>query len=153
MVCRLFIYLFLLFSATPVAYGGSQTRGRIGATAAGLHHSHRNIRSEPRSDSIRVCDLCSNLQQHWILNPLIEARHWTQILMGTSRVCNLLSHNGNSHLIFPLTRSIGPGMKRQSPPTFCVPDLVFLTSIELQLPVSSCPLVGTETLSILGSVV
>ena len=28
-------YIFLLFRATPMAYGGSQARGRIGATAAG----------------------------------------------------------------------------------------------------------------------
>ena len=36
-----FIYLFiLLFRAAPTAYGGSQARGPIRATAAGLHHSH-----------------------------------------------------------------------------------------------------------------
>ena len=32
------MYLFLLFRATPVAYGGSQDRGQIQAAAAGLHH-------------------------------------------------------------------------------------------------------------------
>ena len=42
----LFIYLFLLFRAAPMAYRGSQARGRIGATAAGLHHS--NLGSEQR---------------------------------------------------------------------------------------------------------
>ena len=31
-----------------MAYGGSQARGRIGAVAAGLHHSHSNARSGPR---------------------------------------------------------------------------------------------------------
>ena len=30
-----------------MAYGGSQARGPIGATAAGLHHSHSNKGSEP----------------------------------------------------------------------------------------------------------
>ena len=43
------IYLFifiLLFRATPVAYGGSQARGPVAATAAGLLHRHSNIRSE-----------------------------------------------------------------------------------------------------------
>ena len=30
-----------------MAYGGSQARDRIGATAAGLHHSCSNARSEP----------------------------------------------------------------------------------------------------------
>ena len=33
------------FRATLVAYGGSQARGRIGAVAAGLHHSHSHTRS------------------------------------------------------------------------------------------------------------
>ena len=38
-----FIYLFfLLFRAAPTAYGSSQARGRIGATAASLHHGHSN---------------------------------------------------------------------------------------------------------------
>ena len=36
---------FLSFRAAPSAYGGSQARVWIGATAAGLHHSHSNSRS------------------------------------------------------------------------------------------------------------
>ena len=40
-------FSFLLFRATLVAYGISQTRGQIGAVAAGLHHSHMG--SEPLS--------------------------------------------------------------------------------------------------------
>ena len=40
-------FFFLsFFRATPMAYGGSQARGLIEATAAGLRHS--NARSEPR---------------------------------------------------------------------------------------------------------
>ena len=39
---------FCLFMATPAAYGGSQARDLIRATAAGLHHSHNNAGSEPR---------------------------------------------------------------------------------------------------------
>ena len=39
---------FGLFRAVPTAYGSSQARGRIRATAATLHHSHSNSRSEPR---------------------------------------------------------------------------------------------------------
>ena len=39
--------LFLLFRAMPAAYGSSQARGRVGSTAAGLHHSHSNVGSEP----------------------------------------------------------------------------------------------------------
>ena len=37
---------FLLFRATPMAYGGSQARGQIGATAPSLCHSHSNTGSE-----------------------------------------------------------------------------------------------------------
>ena len=36
---------FCLFRAAPMACGASQARGRIGAIAAGLHHSHRSTRS------------------------------------------------------------------------------------------------------------
>ena len=42
----LFIYLFLLFRAAPAAYGGSQARDLIRATAAGLCYSHSNARSQ-----------------------------------------------------------------------------------------------------------
>ena len=45
-ILYVFIYLFLLFRASPEAYGGSQARGQIGAVAAGLHRSHSNARSE-----------------------------------------------------------------------------------------------------------
>ena len=67
----LFIYFliflpFCLLRATPMAYGGFQDRGLIGAVSAGLCHSHSNTRSEP------VCDLHHSSRQCWILNPLIE---------------------------------------------------------------------------------
>ena len=54
------------FRAVPMAYGGSQVRGRIGAAAASLCHSS---------------------QQQQILSPLSEARHRTCILMDTSQIC------------------------------------------------------------------
>ena len=41
----LFIY-FCFLMAAPVAYGSSQAKGPIGATAAGLQHSHSNTISE-----------------------------------------------------------------------------------------------------------
>ena len=41
-----FVSFYLLLRAASTTYGGSQPRGRIGATAAGLHHSH-NAGSEP----------------------------------------------------------------------------------------------------------
>ena len=41
-------FAFCLFRAAPKACGGSQARGRIRATAAGLQHSHSNAGSKPR---------------------------------------------------------------------------------------------------------
>ena len=43
-----FILFFVFSRAAPVAYGGSQARGLIGAVATGLHQSHCNTGSEPR---------------------------------------------------------------------------------------------------------
>ena len=43
----LFCFVFCLLRAKPTAYGGSQARVWIGTIAAGLYHSHSNIRSEP----------------------------------------------------------------------------------------------------------
>ena len=43
------IYLFICFiRASPEAYGSSQTRGQIRATASSLHHSHSNAGFQPR---------------------------------------------------------------------------------------------------------
>ena len=42
-----FYFIYCTFRATPGAYGVSQARGQIGATAAGLHHSHSFKGSEP----------------------------------------------------------------------------------------------------------
>ena len=41
------LFFFVFSRAAPAAYGGSQARGRIEATAAGLHHNHSNTGSEP----------------------------------------------------------------------------------------------------------
>ena len=51
--CLFVCFVFCLFRAAVAAYGCSQARGLIGATAAGLHHSS---------------------QQCQILNPLSKAR-------------------------------------------------------------------------------
>ena len=44
---RQFCGFFGLFMAAPTAYGSSQAKSWIGAVAAGLYHSHRNIGSTP----------------------------------------------------------------------------------------------------------
>ena len=63
----MYVYTYLLFRATPTAYGGTWARDRIGAVAAGLHHSTAT------SDLSRVCNLHHSSWQHWILNPLSES--------------------------------------------------------------------------------
>ena len=45
---KVFIFIFLLFRATPAAYRGFQAKGQVRAIAAGLHHSHSNSGSKPR---------------------------------------------------------------------------------------------------------
>ena len=40
-----FFFFFFFFWSTPAACGSSQARGRIKATAAGLHYSHSNAGS------------------------------------------------------------------------------------------------------------
>ena len=40
------LYFFAISWATPVAYGGSQARGQIGAVASSLHQSPSNSGSE-----------------------------------------------------------------------------------------------------------
>ena len=47
-------------------------------------------------DPSHVCNLNHSSRQHGILNPLSKAGDRTSILMDTCRVCNPLSHNGNS---------------------------------------------------------
>ena len=41
------VFWFFFFKDAPAAYGISQARGRIKATAASLHHSYSNAGSEP----------------------------------------------------------------------------------------------------------
>ena len=89
-----FFLSFVFFRAAPKVYAGSQAKGPIRATAAGLHHSS---------------------QQRRILNPLSEARDRTLFLMNPSWVCQPLSHNRNSNKIFlESTKEQGSNMpKRQ----------------------------------------
>ena len=74
-----FSSFFLLFRATPTAYGGSQARGQIRATASGLYQSS---------------------QQCQLLNPLSEARDQTPSLRLTSRMCFLCATTGTPNISF-----------------------------------------------------
>ena len=46
--CLFVVVVVAISWAAPVAYGGSQARGLIGAVATSLHQSHSNSGSEPR---------------------------------------------------------------------------------------------------------
>ena len=69
-----FVLSFCAFRAAPAAYGGSQARGQIRAAATATR------------DLSGVCNLHHSSWQHRILNPLIEAREQTQVIMDASRV-------------------------------------------------------------------
>ena len=71
----LFIYCLFAFSrATPVAYGGFQARGLIGAVATGLHQSHSNAGCEPHLQPIPQLTATPDPQP---TEPLSEARDRT----------------------------------------------------------------------------
>ena len=48
-----------------------------------------------KADPSRICDLHHSSWQRWILDPLSKVRDWTHILMDTSCILNLPSHNRN----------------------------------------------------------
>ena len=88
------MHFFFLFRSSPVEYGSSQAMGWIKAAA----EAYATATATPNLNCI--CDLCCSLYQHWILNPLSDARDQTHILIGVSWVLNLLSHTGNSSIHF-----------------------------------------------------
>ena len=76
-----FLFLSLVFcpfTATPMAYGGSQARGLIGAIAAKL--------TPQPPDSSYICDLHHSSWRHRILNPVSEVRDRTCNLMVPSQI-------------------------------------------------------------------
>ena len=80
----LFIYLFIfLFRFTLVAYRSSQARSQIGATLLAYATATDTVAWNPS----HICGLHHSSWQHWILNPLSEARDQTHILMDTGWVC------------------------------------------------------------------
>ena len=72
------VFCPFFFRAAPAAYRGSQARGLIRATAAGLRHSHSNVRYQLHHD------LHHSSRQHLILNPLREVRDRTRNLIVPS---------------------------------------------------------------------
>ena len=95
-VC-LFIYLFMgfcfvlfCFSAAPEAYGNSQARDRIGAIAAGPHHSHSNPGSELRLQPTPQLTATPDPSP-------TEQRQGSNLQPHCSQICQPLRHDGNFH--------------------------------------------------------
>ena len=85
---------FFFLRATSIACGSSwpgvkQELQRLAYTTA-----------TAMSDPGCICNLYHSSRQHQILNPPSRARDRTCILMDTSWICYLLSHNGNSIIYF-----------------------------------------------------
>ena len=88
-----FLFVCLLFRTAPTTYGRSQPRGRIGALAAGPHHSHSNVGSIVASETYTI-----TRGQCWILNILSEARV-NPHPHGHQSDSFLLCHNGKSQYL------------------------------------------------------
>ena len=88
----LFMYLFLLFRATPEACGSSQARGWIGAATVSLHHSSRQCQFS---------------------NPLSEARDRTRILMDPSWFRYLWATRGTPSFLLLKTGEYAPKVLRR----------------------------------------
>ena len=116
---------FCLFRATPTAYGSSQARGQIGPVAAGLPHSHSNVRSK------RHLPPTPQLTATLILNPLSKARDRTRILMDISQLCFCWATTGT--LI-----SQGSWDKRFWQHSFQGPVLLFAVGNTSPAPLGSC---------------
>ena len=82
--------LFLLFRAEPASHGGSQARGPIRATAAGLRYSHSNAGSEPHLPPT----------PQLMATPGPQPTEWGHGLMDTSRVCSHRATTGTPLLGF-----------------------------------------------------
>ena len=89
------VFFFCLFDfsgATPLAYGGSQARGLIGAVATSLRQSHSNARSEPH---LRPT---SELTATPILDWISESRDRTHDLMVPSWILCCCAMMGTPHV-------------------------------------------------------
>ena len=64
-----------------MAYESSQTMGQIELQLPAY------ATATTAQDLSYVCDLHHISQQHWVLDPLSEARDWTRILVDTRRIC------------------------------------------------------------------
>ena len=73
-----------LFRAAPVAYGSSQARSWIGAAAAGLHHSHSNMGSEPHLQNYTTAHGNAGPLNYWVRPGIESASSWILVQVVTA---------------------------------------------------------------------
>ena len=112
-------FIFCLFRAAPVAYGGSQTRGPVGAIAAGLCQSHSKEGSELHLWTT------PQLPATPILNPLSKARDRNCILMV------LVGLTTEPRWELP---AINFRTFSSTPKEMCIPDFFFLHAWYVEVP-------------------
>ena len=78
----LLLFFFLLFRAEPMAYGSSQGWGRIGAVAAGLHHS-QGIRVT--STTYTTAHNNAGSLTHWARPGIVPTSSWILVRLLTSQ--------------------------------------------------------------------
>ena len=75
----LILLSFFFFKVVPTTCGGSQARGLISATAAGLHYSYSNTRSEPRLWHIHHISRQCRILTHWARPGIKPVSSWIQV--------------------------------------------------------------------------
>ena len=89
-----FFLSFCLFRATPAAYGGSLAGGLIGATAAGLHHSHSNTRSKLHLRPTPQLKATLHPQTHWARPGIKPETSWLLVrFISTAPRWELVSYH------------------------------------------------------------
>ena len=112
----LFFFFFFFFFFFLCLWGGTlATRGQIGATAAGLSHSHTNTESELCLQPIPQLTKCQ------IPNPLSKARDGTCILMDTSQICFCCTTTGTPIFHFPTPLVLPSLWVYATAPPSCLP--------------------------------
>ena len=92
------VFTFFVFLSSPGLHPWHMELPRLGVQSELQLPAYTTAMATP--DPSHICDLHCSSWHCWILNPLSGARDQTCILMDTSQVHNLLSHNGDSRNCF-----------------------------------------------------
>ena len=77
-------FFFFFFRASPVAYGSSQARGRIGAITAGLCHSHSNLQIQAVSATYPPAHGNTRSLTHWVRLGIEPESSWRLVGLVTT---------------------------------------------------------------------